>query len=171
MVMSSPLLPYANSYLLLESTGAPVVSDGRITTTVEGKFLVHCYLTRQDSASTTTGADYIPTQSSPGNTLPGSSGDVYLYRGYALRYAEVDEEYELGDALPAVNSWVSLLSTTKPDWLSAGVSGQHQQGSEQPKYTTIERATGKYGGTNIDVTVSVNIGGIPVTVRSGDLLN
>jgi hypothetical protein len=171
LVMTSPLLPYANSYLLLESAGVPTVSDGRITTTTEGKFLVHCYLTRQDSTGTTTGADYIPTQASPGNTLPGSSGDVYLYRGYALRYAEVDDEYELGDALPATNSWVSLLSTTKPDWLDAGVSGKHLQGSEQPKYTVIERATGKYGGTNIDVTVSVNIGGIPITVRSGDLLN
>lgn len=169
--MSSPLLPYANSYLLLESTGAPTVSGGRITATVDGKFLVQCYLTRQDSTGTTTGADYIPTQASPGNTLPGSSGDVYLYRGYALRYVEVDEEYELGDALPAENSWISLLSTTKPSWLSAGVSGQHQQGSEQLKYMTIERVTGKYGGTNIDLTVSVNIGGIPITVRSGDLLN
>jgi hypothetical protein len=169
--MSSPLLPYANSYLLLESAGIPTVSDGRITATIEGKFLVHCYLTRQDSTGVTTGADYIPAQASTGNTLPGSSGDVYLYRGYALRYAEVDEEYELGDALPTTISWVSLLSTTKPDWLSAGVSGQHLQGSEQPKYTTVERSTGKYGGTNIDLTVSVNIGGIPVTIRSGDLLN
>ena len=169
--MTSPLLPYANGYLLLESTGAPTVSDGRITATVEGRFLVHCYLTRQDSAGTTTGANYVPTKDTPGSVLPGSSGDVYLYRGYALRYAEVDEEYELGDVLPTANSWVSLLSTTKPDWLSAGVSGQHLQGGEQPKYTVIERATGKYGGTNIDQTVSVNIGGIPITVRSGDLLN
>lgn len=169
--MSSPLLPYANSYLLLESGGTPEVINGRIVTSSGARYVVHCYLKRQDSTNTTTGADYVPTQTSPGDVLPGVSGDIYLYRGYALRYVEVSGTYELGDALPSDGLWVPLLSTTKLDWFVAGSSGKHLQGTEQVKYMTIERCTGKYGGSGIDSIVSVNIGGVPLTIRSGDLLN
>ena len=169
--MASPLLAYANSYLLIEAKGAPTVSNGRIVASSIGRYLVQCYLTRQDSTGTTTGGDHVPGQLSPGDTLPGSSGDVYLYRGYGLRYKAVDSGYALGEGLIPSGSWISLLSNTKPQWISGGVSGQHLQGNEQVKFMTIERASGKYGGTGIDSTVSVNIGGIPLTIRSGDLLN
>lgn len=169
--MTSPLLPYANSYLLLQSTGVPAVLSGRIISTPNAYFVVQCYLSRQDSTGTSTGADYLPSQSTPGSNFPGTSGDVYLYRGYALRYAQVTSEYELGDALPTGTTWTQLLSTTKPVWLASGISGKHLQGNEDIKYAVVERPTGKYGGTNIDLTVSVNIGGVPITVRSGDVLN
>jgi hypothetical protein len=169
--MTSPLLPYANSYLLLQSTGAPAVLSGRIIAGPNGYFVVQCYLTRQDSTGTSTGADYLPTQTSPGSGFPGTSGDVYLYRGYALRYTPVTAQYTLADPLPASTVWTNLLSTNKPVWLAPGISGKHLQGNEDIKYTVVERPTGKYGGIAIDEIVSTNIGGIPITVRSGDQLN
>jgi hypothetical protein len=167
--MTSPLLPYANAFLTVDATGAPTVENGRIVATQSTRYLIRCYLTRQDSTGVTTGADYLPTQASPGSMLPGSSGVVYLYRGYGLQYAQVDENYELGVDLVPSTGWTDLLSPNKPGWLMAGAQVKHLQGSEAPKWAVLEQVTGKFGGSNIDATISVNIDGIPLIVRSGGL--
>jgi hypothetical protein len=169
--MTSPLLPYATAYLVITAQGVPAVVDGRITTQPGDRYAVHCYLKRQDSAGTSTGADYLPSQNAPGDNLPGVSGDVYLYRGYALRYAELPAEFTDGDAIPTSLTWTPLLSSSVPEWLTGGIQVQHRQGLEQYKTSMIERITGKYGGEGIDEIVSQSVGGIPITVRSGDLLN
>lgn len=169
--MTSPLLPYVNSYLLLQSTGVPVVVNGRIIASPTSKFILECYLARQDSSGTSTGGDHLPLQSSPGDSFPGVSGDVYLYRGYALRYAPVGSTYTLNDPIPPGLVWTQLVSTKKPAWLIPGATGQHQHGAEDPKYAVIERPTGRYGGTGVDAIISASIGGIPIIVRSGDLIN
>lgn len=167
--MTSPLLPYANAFLTVDATGAPTVENGRIVATQSARYLIRCYLTRQDSTGVTTGADYLPTQASPGGTLPGSSGVVYLYRGYGLQYTQVDENYELGvDPVPGTG-WAYLVASARPEWLVAGAQVQHIQGSEPPKWAVLEQVTGKFGGSNIDATISMNIGGIPLIVRSGGL--
>jgi hypothetical protein len=167
--MTSPLLPYANAFLTVDATGAPTVENGRIVATSSARYLIRCYLTRQDSTGVTTGADYLPTQASPGSMLPGTSGVAYLYRGYGLQYAQVDESYELGvDPAPGAG-WTNLLSSSKPGWLMAGAQARHMQGDEPVKWAVLERVTGKFGGSNIDATISVNIGGIPLILRSGDL--
>jgi hypothetical protein len=167
--MSSPLLPYANAYLLFSLDGAPTIVDGRYTTTVTATYVVEAYLTRQDSTGVTTGADYIPTQTSPGNTLPGASGVVYLYRGYALRYAPVEAGYDpSGAPQDASLAWVDATDVT---WLKPGLTGVHAHGDEPIKRTKVERATGKYGGVAIDQIVRINISGVPITVRSGDVVD
>lgn len=167
----SPLLPYANALLVVDATGAPSIQDGRIVAAQSDRYLIRCYLSRQDSTGVTTGADYYPSQGAPGETLPGTSGVVYLYRGYGLQYTSVALDYELGiDPVPSTG-WTTLSSGSKPVWLAAGAQVQHSQGGEVPKYGKLERVTGKFGGSNIDQTISVNIGGIPLVIRSGDVTN
>ena len=167
--MSSPLLPYANAYLLFSLDGAPTLVNGRYVATPEATYVVEAYLTRQDSTGVTTGADYIPTQVSPGDTLPGASGVVYLYRGYALRYASVEAGYDPSGA-PQDTSLV-WSDATNVTWLKPGLTGLHAHGGEPLKRTKIERATGKYGGVAIDQIVRINISGVPIIIRSGDVID
>lgn len=169
--MASPLLPYANAFLLITASGNPQVVNGRFTAAAGKKYLVRCYLTRQDSTGTTTGADYLPGQSAPGDVLPGVSGDVYLYRGYGLGYIEVANDFNLAVGPMPTTGWLDLRSDAVPAWLVMGVSGQHRQGNEKVKYMKVERCTGKFGGGAIDFQVSVYIGGIPLIIRSGDVID
>lgn len=162
--MTSPLLPYYNALLAVTSEGTPSIEDGRVITASGTTYVVQCYLTRQQSTGTSSGADYLPTQATPGDVLPGVSGVVYLYAGYALRYGEGSLE-----ALPT--SWTELPGTEIPSWLTTGIMCQHKQGNEQVKHCMIERTSGKYGNIGIDQIINQEIGGIPLLVRSGDVLN
>jgi hypothetical protein len=169
--MTSPLLPYKNAYLLVASQSAPTIENGRVVTTLGTNYLVECYLVRQQATGTTTGADYIPTQTSPGEILPGASGLIYLYSGYALRYATASSTYEAGDDIPNGLVWTSLADSNTPDWLTVGAECSHMQGNESVKYCKIERLSGRYGNTGIDLTINKEVGGIPITVRSGELVD
>lgn len=162
--MTSPLLTYANGLLLIKGEAAPEVINGRVICEVANTYIVQCYLKRQQSTGTNTGADY------PGsNVMPGVSGDSYLYRGYALRYAMVSSTYDLETGtLPT--TWTVLLSTAKPSWLVDGITCDHKQGLEQVKHCMIERCSGAHGGSQIDELINKEIGGIPIIVRSGDVL-
>lgn len=162
--MTSPLLSYANSLLLITAEGEPSIENGRVIAGPGTSYVVQCYLTRQQSTGTSSGADYLPTQVSPGEVLPGVSGVAYLYAGYALRYGE-------GDLENVPTSWIELPGSTLPGWLAQGLACRHKQGNEPLKYCMIERTTGKYGNTAIDSIINEEIGGIPLLVRSGDLLN
>lgn len=163
--MTSPLLPYANAYLVVVQRGAPEIVDGRVTTTAGSIYLVECYLKRQDSTGTNTGADYLPTQLNPGSALPGASGEVYLYRGYALRQAIAPNGYNpVNDALPSGLAWREVSNGL----LTPGLDCVHLQGGEPPKPCRVERNTGRYGGAKIDEIVASSIGGVPIIVRSGD---
>ena len=168
--MSSPLLFIQNAYLLVTAQGVPLMVDGRVTTTPGVSYLIGCYLVRQQSSGITSGADYIPTLTSPGGSLPGASGLVYYYKGYGLQYATAPSGYEAGDTIPTGLSYTSLAAGS-PEWLLPGMQATHLQGNEAPKYCTIERITGKYGNSGIDETIIQEVGGIPLLVRSGDLVD
>lgn len=168
--MNSPLLFIANSYLVVVSRGTPALDMGRVVQAAGTTYLVRSYLRRQESSGTTTGADYVPNRRDPGRMLPGASGESYLYRGYALGWCAAPVGYTTGSE-PADDSslWQPLLPETKPSWLIEGIAVTHLQGTEEPKASTIERCTGRYGGLGIDETVGVEIDGIPLVIRSGDL--
>lgn len=168
--MASPLAPYAFSYLLIAQVGAPTIVGGRITMAETSKYLVKCYFSRQDSSGTTTGADYVPTKTSPGEMLPGVSGQVYLYRGYGLQYVGVGSDYELGEDVIPVSGWVTLASDNVPVWLHDGIECECLHGNSRAKYAKIEKMTGKYGGLGIDKIISDSIQGIPLTITCGDLV-
>ncbi len=167
--MISPLLPFVNSQLLVNEPGVPEISEGRVTATEGSLFLVECYLKRQDGTGTTTGADYLPQISSPQSKFPGASGDVYLYRGYALRYVEVPEDFVVNSSVPPSSGWTTLLPESLPSWLAPGAVCTHVQGGETIKNSKVERSTGEYGGRGIDSIVGSSIVGVPIVVRSGDL--
>lgn len=163
--MTSPLLMYANALLLITSEAAPEMVNGRVVSEVANRYVVQCYLKRQQSSGTNTGADY------PGNNImPGVSGDSYLYRGYALRWAVVSSTYELEEGNMSL-TWTELSANSKPSWLTDGATCSHKQGAEQVKYCKIERCSGSYGGSNIDELISNEIGGIPIVVTSGDVID
>jgi hypothetical protein len=169
--MTSPLLPYANGYLLIAQQGTPSVVQGRITQTPGTNYLVQCYLKRQDSAGTSTGADYMPLQSGSSNGLTGAGGQIYLYRGYALRYASVGSSYNLDTLSLSGLTFAEFNVTNVPSWLRAGIEARHRQGAEKSAYCIIETASGKFGNDAIDDLINENIGGIPLVIRSGQVLN
>jgi len=168
--MTSPLGRYANAYLITSSREVPVISNGRIISDEGQRYVIECYLVRQQSNSTTTGGDYIPTRTSPGDKLPGSSGVVYLYAGYALRYGELPSDYISGEQLPTSITWVEITSNA-PEWMVIGQECIHMQGKEVTKYCKIERCSGRYGNSAIDEIIIKEVGGIPIVVRSGDLID
>lgn len=165
-MMTSPLLAYANAKLLITTSSAPTIINGRVTIEPAQKYVIDCYLVRQQSSGTSTGGDYVPLQTSTGELLPGSSGVIYLYRGYALMYYEVSNTYELGDNI--TSSGVAIEEV--PTWLQEGMICDHMQGKEQVKYCKIEQLSGKYGNSGIDEIINKEIGGIPIVVRSGDVV-
>jgi len=169
--MTSPLLDYANGWLLTASRGVPSVVSGRVVASAGTYYLVHAYLKRQDSAGTSTGADYLPLQSGGGIELDGGSGQIYLYRGYALRYAVVSSSYDLNVLSLTGLTFVDFNFTATPQWMSAGTTGSHRQGNEKPCFYSMQSSTGKFGNDAIDELINVNIGGIPIVIRSGQVLN
>jgi len=169
--MASPLAPYVNSYLLLEDTGVPEVVNGRIVVGGGQKYVVECFLTRMEEKVTSTGADYLPSDITAKKIMPGVGGDVYIYRGYGLRYVIAPTGYTIANGSTGLSGWIELRSITKPNWIAPGSKGYHLQGAEPVKYTRIERPSGVYGGAGIDAIVSENIRGIPITIRSGDTID
>jgi hypothetical protein len=143
---------------------------GRVTAAPGSAYLIGCYLTRQQSNGTTSGADYLPTQTSTGDTLPGVSGLIYLYKGYGLQWADVPSDYTAGEEIPSGLDWTSLADGS-PDWLVPGMQAVHMQGGEAPKHCVIERITGRYGNVAIDEILIKEVGGIPILVRSGDIVD
>lgn len=159
--MTSPLLKYANATLLIKETGPATITAGRITEEATSNHLIRCWLRRQQTTGTTSGADYA------GNNMPGASGITYLYNGYALQHITVSSNYDIESNDP-VSGWLDI---TEPlTWLIAGNNGQHKQGSEPIKYCTIERCSGRYGNTGIDKIIRDNIKGLEIMIQSGDIL-
>ena len=169
--MTSPLLKYINAYLLAQVQDAPELSNGRIITNIANTYLIRAYMTRQQSTGTTTGADYIPGQTGISNNLPGTSGMVYLYAGYAISYVNTSSNYDLEVNNISALDWIELSSKTKPSWLTIGLKVTHRQGNEPLKYSTVERISGRYGNTGIDEIINQEIGGIPIILRSGELID
>ena len=164
--MTSPLIDYANAYLLITSEGVPEVVDGRIISNEGVTYIIECYLTREQSTGTSTGGNYIKN-----NLMPGGSGTSYLYRGYGLRYAITTSGYDLNNGISSGLAWTELKSNIKPIWLVEGIRCKHKQGLEEIKYCKIEKVSGRYGGNKIDEIISNEIGGIPMIIRSGEVID
>jgi hypothetical protein len=157
--MSSPLDFIANAWLTLSAPGVPSVVDGRITSTPGALYAVRLYLVRQDSTRTSTG------WSSLGDQLPGASGNITLQRGWALSYAP----WTLDTPWPT--SLTPLLTTTQPDWLDDGAPATLHAGRKPSTTCTILSAYGRYSGAGIDDIVSAEVGGIPLILQVGEVVN
>ena len=83
--MTSPLLPYANSRILVPNQGAVSLVNGRWTEVAGDSYLVKCFLKRAQYSGVSSGSKLIPIPSQlDGEMMPGASGDQFYYRGYAL---------------------------------------------------------------------------------------
>lgn len=167
--MSSPLLPYANARILVESEDGVSVVDGRITATAGVSYVVLCFMKRIQYSGVSSGGKRIPLESQLGGAMmPGASGDSFYYRGYALQYAEVDEQDWQNDPLDDF-TWTQM--TAQPDWMSPGSQVSFQLGDDPLMTASIERSSGIFGGQGIDEIIYDEIGGVQLQLTGGELQN
>lgn len=167
--MASPLLPYANSRILIRSEGGVEVVGGRIEASTGPIYLIKAFLAREQSAGTSTGSVKVPSRGERGSILPGGSGDSFLYRGYALQYAIVNSTFVLGESSENGLSFSNIQQQLK--WMLPGTGGIMKFGDDPIMTANIERSSGAYGGQGIDQIIYQEIGGVQIQVMGGDLQN
>jgi len=167
--MTSPLLPYANSAILIASSGIVDVTNGRITATPGTYYLVKAFLKRQQSTGTETGGTKAPLRGQAGAILPGASGEYFLYRGYALQYAIVPSTFVLGSSSESNLSYEIVQEQFS--WMLPGQNGQLRFGRDRILNAQIQRSSGAYGGIGIDDIIYSEIGGVEIQVTGGEVQN
>ena len=165
--MASPLLPYANSAIVIASTGAVSNVDGRITAAAGNRYLVKAFLKREQSTGTETGGTKTPLRGQVGNILPGASGEYFLYRGYALQYATVASNFVLGTSSETNLVYADIQQQFA--WMLPGQNGQLRFGDDRILNAQIQRSSGVFGGQGIDEIIYSEIGGVQIQVTGGEL--
>ena len=166
---TSPLLPYANSRLLLVEEGPVTQVNGRWVTGTGQAYLVKCFIKRAQYSGVSSGSKKLPLASQlDGEMMPGASGDQFYYRGYALEFAQVAETWDLENDDETGLTWNQVL--TQYDWIRSGRKCQFRFGEDpiMPD-STIERSSGVFGGEGIDEIVYKEIGGMQIQITGGEL--
>lgn len=166
--MISPLLPYANSAILVESQGVVTVENGRIITAAGSNYLIKAFLKREQSTGIKSGGTKVPLKGQSGDIMPGGSGEYFLYRGYALQYATVPSTFVLGSSSESGLLYGNI--TEQFNWMLPGQSGSLRFGNDRIMKAHIERSSGVFGGTGIDDIIYYEIGGIQIQVTGGELI-
>ena len=167
--MASPLLPYANSAIVIASTGAVSTVDGRITATAGNRYLIKAFLKRQQSTGTESGGTKTPLRGQAGNILPGASGEYFLYRGYALQYATIPSTFILGATSEANLQYTKIQEQFA--WMLPSQNGQLRFGDDRILNAQIQRSSGVFGGVGIDDIIYNEIGGVEIQVTGAELEN
>lgn len=166
--MASPLLDIANSYVLFSKEGTPVVTSGRISTSITSKYLVKAYLKRTQYSGVSSGSKKIPLESQlEGRMLPGASGDQFYYRGYGLLYASVANNFILGTSSVTSLTWNVL--TEQKTWMLPSAEVQVAFGNDPILHGKIERSSGVFGGLGIDEIIYTEIGGVELQITGNEL--
>lgn len=165
--MASPLLPYANSAIVIASTGAVSTVDGRITAAAGNRYLIKAFLKRQQSTGTESGSTKTPLRGQAGNILPGASGEYFLYRGYALQYATVPSTFVLGTSSESNLQYTKIQEQFA--WMLPGQNGQLRFGDDRILNAQIQRSSGVFGGVGIDDIIYNEIGGVEIQVTGAEL--
>lgn len=167
--MASPLLSYANARILVPGEGTVSQVNGRWVETAANSYLVKLFVSRAQYSGVSSGSVLVPLPSQlGGNMMPGASGDMFYYRGYALQYATVSNEFdlELGSEDPL--SWIQV--TTQSPWLLPGSVVQFRLGDDPIMPTAkIQRSSGRYGGQGIDAILYQEIGGVEIQISGGQI--
>lgn len=165
--MASPLLPYANAYVLVRSKGAVTNVNGRFVAADGAVLAVKCFLKRQQSTGVSTGSSKQPDamRANWNNTLPGASGDQFLYRGYALQTATVTAGWEPGDAATWTDVTASIAS------LRPGNDVTLYLGNTPAMPARVERNSGVFGGAGIDEILYAELGGVELQLSGAEVLN
>lgn len=165
--MSSPLLPYANSAIVIASTGAVSTVGGRITAATGDRYLVKAFLKREQSTGTETGGTKTPLRGQADSVLPGASGEYFLYRGYALQYAVIPSTFILGTTSETNLQYTKIQEQFA--WMLPGQNGQLRFGNDRILNAQIQRSSGVFGGVGIDDIIYNEIGGVEIQVTGGEL--
>lgn len=168
--MASPLLPYINSRILVISTGIPDVVGGRIVAADGQKYLIKAFMKRTQYSGVSSGSKKIPLESQlDGRMLPGASGDQFYYRGYALQYAAISDNF---DWLAGNESSLSFTNITSQfEWALPGREVDFRFGNDPVMKAQIERSSGIFGGQGIDKIIYKEIGGIELQLTGTELQN
>jgi len=178
--MASPLLPYANAILIVNTAPTITMVNGRITrdNAPSNNVIVQMFMKRQQAPTTELGSKKVPKAQNDGTILPGAGGEYYLHRGYALRYANtVNSGYPdvtfddniTADNLPSHLVWTEI--TGQPSWLVPGVTGQYRLGNDPIGYYIVGGTSGTFGGIGIDETIYNEVGGVPIVLSVGEVQN
>jgi hypothetical protein len=167
--MASPLLPYANSAILIESQGSVTVENGRIASASGPRYLIKAFLKREQSSGTDTGSTKIPLRSQVGDVLPGASGDSYLYSGYALQYAIVPPTFVLGTSNESGLAYQNIQEQFP--WALPGQTAKMRFGNDPIMTAHLERSSGVYGGVGIDDIIYYEIGGVSIKLVGAEITN
>jgi hypothetical protein len=168
--MASPLLPYANSRVLVVSEGVPAVTDGRIAAPDGQIYLIKAFMKRVQYSGVSSGSKKIPLESQlDGRMLPGVSGDQFYYRGYALEYAVIASNYNW---LTGNESSLTFNRVTgQTEWLLTGKEVQLRIGNDPILNAQIERSSGIFGGQGIDQIIYSEIGGVELQLTGTEVQN
>lgn len=168
--MTSPLLPYANSRVLVVADGTPTVSNGRIQATGGTKYLIKAFMKRVQYTGVSSGSKKIPLESQlDGQMLPGASGDQFYYRGYSLQYAQVPSTFNLETSSEA--GLVFNQVKNQPEWMLPGREVQFKFGKDPILNSRIQRSSGIFGGTGIDEIIYQEIGGVELQLTGNEIQN
>lgn len=168
--MTSPLLPYANSRILVVADGVPTITGGRIQASGGIHYLVKAFMKRIQYTGVSSGSRKIPLESQlDGQMLPGASGDQFYYRGYSLQYAQVSNTFNLETSSEAGLVFSQLKN--QPEWLLPGREVQFKFGKDPILNSRIQRSSGIFGGSGIDEIIYEEIGGVELQLTGNEIQN
>jgi len=168
--MASPLAPYINSRVLFP--GVPTVTKvgGRFVETAGNKYLVKSFMKRAQYSGVSSGSKKVPLESQlDGQMMPGASGDQFYYRGYALEFVSVGNDWDLETS--DETGLVFAEVTGQFDWMKTGEEVQFRIGYDPIMISRVQRSSGVFGGEGIDVIVYNEIGGVQLQLTAGELQN
>lgn len=167
--MASPLLPYANALVRVQSKGAVTTVNGRFVSAAGPVYLYRCFLKRQQYNSVTSGGVKQPLVGQVGdNMLPGGSGDQFYYRGYYLQRATIASDFNWEGDLGSV-TWSDVSGADSN--LKPGADVLFKLGHTPTMKARVERSTGVFGGTGIDTILYAELGGVEFQLVGAELLN
>lgn len=93
---------------------------------------------------------------------------MFYYRGYALQYVAVPNEFDLESGSEGGLSWIQV--TTQAPWLLPGTLAQFKLGDDPIMPSAkIQRSSGRYGGHGIDTILYKEIGGVEIQISGGQI--
>lgn len=167
--MASPLLPYANALVRVQSAGAVTNVNGRFVSAAGPVYLYRCFLKRQQYPNVGTGGKKEPVAGvNYNNLLPGVSGESFLYRGYYLQKATVADTFDWQGDLGSV-TWSDVASSESA--LKPGTDVLFKLGYTPVMSARVERSSGVFGGSGIDAILYAELGGVQLQLTGAELLS
>ena len=170
MAGRSPLAPYINSRVLFPGEPVVVNNNGRYESTFTESYLVKAWMKRAQYSGVSSGSKKIPLESQlDGLMMPGASGDQFYYRGYALEYAIVPNDYDL--LAPDEANLTFLEVKDQYIWMKTGTEVPFQFGNDPLLVSKVQRSSGIFGGVGIDEIIYKEIAGVQLQLTGGEIQN